>query len=103
MLLPTVSWLAARLNTQSGQNRHPHHAQHMLQSVAGDSGTRNVDICIRDVDLSSEQGTTVQIANSDMERFWRLVNTDVRETLQPRLPELRPSACEAMISGLQKL
>ena len=45
----------------------------------------------------------VQIANSDMERFWRLVNTDVRETLQPRLPELRPSACEAMISGLQKL
>lgn len=43
------------------------------------------------------------IANSDMERFWRLVNTDVRETLQPRLPELRPSACEAMISGLQKL
>ena len=46
---------------------------------------------------------TVQIANSDMERFWRLVNTDVRDTLQPRLPELRPSACEAMISGLQKL
>lgn len=45
----------------------------------------------------------VQIANSDMERFWRLVNTDVREVLQPRLPELRPSACEAMISGLQKL
>lgn len=43
------------------------------------------------------------IANSNMERFWRLCNADVREVLQPRLPELRPSACEAMISGLQKL
>lgn len=45
----------------------------------------------------------LQIANSNMERFWRLCNADVREVLQPRLPELRPSACEAMISGLQKL
>lgn len=55
------------------------------------------------VNLSSTVTHAMQIANSDMERFWRLVNTDVRETLQPRLPELRPSACEAMISGLQKL
>ncbi|KAK9818035.1 hypothetical protein WJX72_006016 [[Myrmecia] bisecta] len=43
------------------------------------------------------------IANSDMERFWRLCSHDVRDALEPRLPELRPSACDAMLTGLQKL